>query len=179
LRLKTALLITYCLFILPTLHAQKALQLQKYSVEYKVKNAGFNTKGRFDKMTANVIFDESALEKSSILATIETNSFNSGMTMRDNHMKNKDYFDVQTYPTLKMVSTKITKNEKGYVGTFNLTIKSTTQTIQLPFTIVKKGNVLDFQSAELSIDRTAFGVGKSHFSLSNTVRLVINATFTE
>ena len=158
--------------------AQNTLKLQKYLVSYKVKNAGFNTTGRFDKLSAQVVFDENALDKSTISATIETNSFNSGMTMRDNHVKNKDYFDVQNYPTMTLVSTKIEKKDKGYLGTFNLTIKGNTKSVQLPFTVIKNGNNLEFQSLELNIDRTIYGIGKPHFSLSSTVRITINATFT-
>jgi polyisoprenoid-binding protein YceI len=159
-------------------HAQKALTLQKYSVEYTVKNAGIKSKGRFDNLNALVIFDENALDASKISATIQANSFNSGITMRDNHLKDKDYFDVKNFPTITMISTKIIKSGTGYLGSFNLTIKGVTKPVQLPFTAVKNGTTWDFKTTELSIDRTAFGVGKSSFTLSNTVNIAINATFT-
>jgi polyisoprenoid-binding protein YceI len=173
------ILTTCCYLVSLTLNAQKALQLQKYLVEYKVKNAGINSKGRFDKLTATVVFDENALEKSTISAIIETNSFNSGITMRDNHLKDKDYFDVKNHPTITLISTKIIKSENKYLGTFSLTIKGITKSIQLPFIVIKNSNELAFKSEEMSIDRTAYGVGKSSFTLSNTVRISINATFTK
>jgi polyisoprenoid-binding protein YceI len=173
----TVIILVFCLFAFQTIHAQKALKLQKYFVEYTVKNAGINSKGRFDNITANVIFDENMLDKSSISATIQTNSFNSGIALRDKHLKDKDYFDVKTYPIITLVSTKITKSENGYLGNFNLTIKGTTKSIQLPFFVSKNGSTWEFKTTELSIDRTAYGVGGSSFTLSNTVRISINATF--
>ncbi len=173
----TVLILAFCLFAFQTIHAQKALKLQKYFVEYTVKNAGINSKGRFDNITANIIFDENMLDKSSISATIQVNSFNSGITMRDNHLKDKDYFDVKTYPNITLISTKIVKSGNGYLGNFNLTIKGITKSIQLPFTVIKNGNAFEFKATELSIDRTAYGVGGSSFTLSNTVRISINATF--
>jgi polyisoprenoid-binding protein YceI len=177
LKKNTVIIAALCLFTFQTIHAQKALKLQKYVVEYTVKNAGINSKGRFDNLTAEVVFDENMLDKSSISATIQTNSFNSGITMRDNHLKDKDYFDVKNYPTITLLSTKIVKSANGYLGTFNLTLKSTTKSVQLPFSIVKKDNTLEFKATDLSIDRTAYGIGKSSFTLSNTVRIAINATF--
>jgi polyisoprenoid-binding protein YceI len=171
------LTLAICLLAFQTIHAQKALKLQKYFVEYTVKNAGINSKGRFDNITANVIFDENMLDKSSISAIIQVNSFNSGIALRDKHLKDKDYFDAKTYPTITLVSTKITKSGNGYLGNFNLTIKGTTKSIQLPFFVSKNGSTWEFKTTELSIDRTAYGVGGSSFTLSNTVRISINATF--
>ncbi len=161
------------------LNAQKALTLKKYFVEYSVKNAGINSTGRFDNISANVVLDDSHLEKSYISATIQTTSFNSGVAMRDKHLKDKDYFDAAGYPTITLVSSKIIKKGIGYLGTFNLTIKGTTKTVQLPFYVTANGNDLEFKSSELSIDRTAYGVGGSSFTLSNTVKLNITATFSK
>jgi polyisoprenoid-binding protein YceI len=170
------LIAVFCL-ALQAVNAQKALVLKKYAVEYAVRNAGIKSTGRFDNVSANGAFDENNLAGSSISATIQVASFNSGMTMRDNHLKAKDYFDVANFPTINLVSTQIVKSGNGYVGTFNLTIKGTTKSIQLPFTVVKNGTNLEFKATELAIDRTAYGVGGSSFTLSNTVKIAINATF--
>jgi polyisoprenoid-binding protein YceI len=117
------------------------------------------------------------LSASSISATIDVNSFNSGVTMRDNHLKAKDYFDAAGFPTIFLVSTQIVKSVNGYTGTFNLTIKGTTKSVQMPFTVVRNGTDLEFKATELSIDRTAYGVGGSSFTLSNTVKLSLSGTF--
>jgi polyisoprenoid-binding protein YceI len=172
----TVLIVLLCL-ALPTAHAQKALTLKKYAVEYAVKNAGFKSTGRFDKASATVKFDENNLGASSISATIDVNSFNSGVTMRDNHLKAKDYFDAAGFPTIFLVSTQIVKSGNGYTGTFNLTIKGTTKSVQMPFTVVRNGTDLEFKATELSIDRTAYRVGGSSFTLSNTVKLSLSGTF--
>jgi polyisoprenoid-binding protein YceI len=174
---KIPVLITLLCLVFQIAEAQKPLTLKKYLVEYAVKNAGFKSTGRFDNASATVKFDENNLSGSSITATIQTASFNSGATMRDNHLKAKDYFDVASFPTITLVSTKIVKSGNGYTGTFNLTIKGTTKSVQMPFTVVKNGTDLEFKATELSIDRTAYGVGGSSFTLSNTVKLSISGTF--
>ncbi len=161
------------------LNAQKALTLKKYFVQYTVKNAGINSTGRFDNISANVVLDDSQLDKSSIYATIQTASFNSSIALRDKHLKDKEYLDAVNYPTITLASTKITKKENGYLGTFNLTIKGITKSVQLPFYVTVKGNDLEFVSSDLSIDRTAYGVGGSSFTLSNTVKIKITATFSK
>ncbi|NJN33513.1 MAG: YceI family protein [Saprospiraceae bacterium] len=162
-----------------TIQAQKSLVLQKYLIEYTVKNAGIKSKGRFDKASAAVVFDENQLDLSRISATIQVSSFNSGITLRDNHLKAEGYFDAKNFPSITLVSTKIMKSgtANNFIGTFDLTIKNTTKSIQLPFTVIKNTNQVEFKTTEFSIDRTEFGVGKSSFTLSNTVRVAISATF--
>ncbi len=174
---KNTLLIALFCLVLQVADAQKALILKKCTVEYAVKNAGIKSTGRFDNVSAVVKFDESNVSASSISATISTNSFNSGIAMRDKHLKGKEYFDAANFPNINLVSTQIQKNANGYVGTFNLTIKGTTKSVQLPFSVTNNGNDLDFKATELSIDRTVYSVGGSSFTLSNTVKITLNATF--
>ncbi len=174
---KNSLLIALFCLVLQVVQAQKALILKKYTVEYVVKNAGIKSTGRFDNVSAVVKFDENNVAASSISATIQANSFNSGIAMRDKHLKAKDYFDATNFPNINLVSTQIQKSGNSYVGTFNLTIKGTTKSVQLPFSVTNNGNDLDFKATELSIDRTAYGVGGSSFTLSNTVKIMLNATF--
>lgn len=174
---KNSLLIALFCLVLQVVQAQKALTLKKYTVEYAVKNAGIKSTGRFDNVSTVVKFDENNVAASSISATIQVNSFNSGIVMRDKHLKAKDYFDAATFPNISLVSTQIQKNGNGYIGTFNLTIKGTTKTVQLPFSVTNNGNDVDFKATELSIDRTAYGVGGSSMTLSNTVKITLNATF--
>ena len=175
---KISFLIALFCLVLQVADAQKPLTLKKVSVEYAVRNAGIKSTGRFDNVSADVKFDETNLGASSISATIQTASFNSGVALRDKHLKAKDYFDAAGFPTITLVSTQIVKTGNGYLGTFNLTLKGTTKSVQLPFSVVKNGTNLTFNATELSIDRTAFGVGGSSFTLSNTVKIAINAVFT-
>jgi polyisoprenoid-binding protein YceI len=161
----------------PAVFAQKALVLQSAKVEYKIKNAGINTTGHFGKVAADVLFDANNLEKSKISATVQVGSLNSGIGLRDKHLKGEAYFNAEKYPVISLISTKITKTDSGYLGTFTLSIKAVTQTIQLPFTVTPNGNALDFQTTEFSIDRTSYGVGKSSITLSNAVNISIKATF--
>jgi polyisoprenoid-binding protein YceI len=160
------------------LNAQKALKLTQYFIEYTVKNAGIKSTGRFDEVNAAVVFDENNLAESSISANILTRSFNSSMALRDKHLKGEEYFDAEHFPNISLVSTKISKTTNGYIGDFNLTIKGTTKAIKLNFTVVQKGNTYDFKSSDLIINRLDYGVGKSSMTLSNTVKLSLNATFT-
>jgi polyisoprenoid-binding protein YceI len=177
--IKFSVLIYTVLFLtsMPSLFAQKSLIFQSAKVEYKIKNAGINTSGHFDKVAADVIFDANNLDKSKISATVQVSSLNSGIGLRDKHLKGDGYFDAEKYPVIFLVATKITKTDSGYLGTFNLTIKAVTQSIQLPFTVTSNGNTLDFQTTEFSVERLTYGVGKSSITLSNTVNISIKAIF--
>ena len=170
--------IIICSLAMQAANAQKVLVLKSHLIAYKVKNAGFNSFGQFDKMTASVAFDEENLDKSMISATLLVSSFNSGIRLRDKHLKSEDYFDLQKYPTITLVSTKIAKTKDGYLGTFDLTIKAVSKSIQLPFTVTKNGGISVFKTNELVIDRLIYGLGKASLTLGNTVYLNLEATFT-
>lgn len=165
------------LFLLLTINcaiAQVKYTLTKATVTFQVKNMGFNTGGNINDVHTNILFDAANLNSSSIEASADMKSLNTGNDMKDEHLKSADYFDVATYPKITMKSVAI-KHKKGnnYVGQFNVTIKNKTQLLDVPFTYTEIGNTADFDGI-LKLKRSDFGIGGSSMTMADDVTVNIN-----
>ena len=63
--------------------------------------------GRFSDLSGTIIADPANLAKSSVTFTIKAASIDTQVAFRDADLRKKDYFDVDDYPTITFVSTKI------------------------------------------------------------------------
>ena len=167
------------LFLTAFVYAQTRQTVTKSEVSYEIKNMGFNTHGVFTGLQADIKFDDKNLKTSSIDATIDATSINSDNTMRDNHLKSDDYFDVAKYPkiTMKSVSFK-NKGGSNYTGIFNVTIKDKTKPVEVAFSYVENGNNGMFKGS-FKINRKDFGIGGSTLTLAEEARVNITAETTK
>lgn len=153
--------------------AQADQKVISSAVTFQIKNMGINTEGKFGGLKATINFDKNNLDKSSIEATIETKTLDSDNSLRDNHLKKEDYFDVEKYPEIKMKSVSI-NSLKGdnYNGVFDVTIKSKTKRIKVPFTYTENGNKASFKG-NFTINRTDFDIGGKSMVLANNANVAI------
>ena len=109
---------------------------QNSSVIFKISNLGFIIPGSFKGLKGNISFDPEKLSQSVFDVTVDARTVNTDNNMRDEHLKGESYFDVNKYPVIHLVSTKISSNGKkgSYLFYGNLTIKNTTKEISFPFT---------------------------------------------
>ncbi|TAE13104.1 MAG: YceI family protein [Bacteroidetes bacterium] len=148
--------------------AQTAWDVKTYSVGFVIKNAGFNVDGSFKGLTYTLKFDEGGANDV-INASVDASTINTNNNARDKHLRKSDYFDVEKYPKISLKSVSFTKVSAGkYKGTFKLTIKATTKTVEIPFTF-DKGTFV----GELTINRLDYGVGESSWVLSNDVKIKV------
>ena len=130
------------------------------SVQFRIKNFGFNVTGTFTGLQGVIRFDPNNLATCHFEATIDAKTINTGVDMRDKHLRKSDYFDVENYPQIKFVSVKISPGTKsGTLFIFGkLTIKNVTKDISFPFTAVPAENGYLFKG-EFKINRRDFKVG--------------------
>ncbi len=128
-----------------------------------------NVIGQFEDFEVKVKLADNDFENAQFEMIAQTSSLITGNTIRDNHLKNKDFLDVERYPTLKFISQSIKKtgNEDCILSGI-LTLKEEEREVQLRIEI--GGLVKDSYSGALKtgysisgeIDRRDFGI---HFSL--------------
>lgn len=130
---------------------------------FKVKHLMIsNVKGEFTKFNATI--EGNTFENSKITANVDAASIFTNNTDRDGHLKSADFFEVETYPSLKFESTSITKDDEGeYTLIGELTIKGTTKTVELDvefggFMTDPYGNEKAGYSIEGKINRKDFGL---------------------
>lgn len=77
-------------------------------VTFEVKHFGTSTnRGRFDKKSGTVTLDAAAKTGKAEI-TIETGSINTGTVPFDGHLKSKDFFNAEAFPTATFVGDKFT-----------------------------------------------------------------------
>ena len=147
----------------------------KATVTFSIRNAGLTVTGTFGGFSGDLIFDPAMPEKTQLSASVETATIETGIGLRNNHLKKTDYFDVATYPRISLRSTRIERQDSdAYTGTFELTIKNTTRAVAIPFTIVQKGMMATF-SGQFTLNRLEYKVGKPGLLMGNgvTVQVVV------
>lgn len=69
----------------------QAIHSSKSSVQFSIKNAGLTVDGTFDEIHGTIQFDEQQLASSSFKVKIPVKSLNTGIEMRDKHLKKDDF----------------------------------------------------------------------------------------
>jgi polyisoprenoid-binding protein YceI len=119
-------------------------------------------RGRFTDYTADIVTAEDPLQ-STLDATIQMASIDTGDEGRDGHLRTNDFFDVEQFPTMTFTSTGITGSGGDYELTGDLTIKGVTKpvTFDLEFGGVGKdpwGNTRAGFTVTGTINRKDFGM---------------------
>ena len=130
------------------------------SVQFKIKNLGFNVTGSFSGLDGTVAYDPARPTETVFDVSVDANSINTDNNMRDNHLREDTYFDVKKYPRIRFVSVKVTsstrRNEFFVFG--KLMIKDHSKDISFPFTVTPSGPGYLFKGS-FTINRKDFGVG--------------------
>ncbi|TNE55247.1 MAG: hypothetical protein EP338_04600 [Bacteroidetes bacterium] len=126
-----ALTILLSAFMLTTTQ-WKVVDHENVSVNFELVDEG--TTGSFTGVQTVFTFDAMHLENSSIEATVQANTVNTGNDGRDNHLKNEDFFDVEKYPTISFKSDRIEASEFGFVAIGKLSMKDQVHEVKVPFT---------------------------------------------
>jgi len=136
------------------------------NVGFKVKHLMVsNVKGSFDKHTGTVEINDKDITKSRVEVSIDTNSINTNVQKRDEHLRSADFFDVAKYPTMTFVSKKVAKAGKDKLKvTGDLTLHGVTRQVVLDVEPISKeskdpwGNIRRGTAATTKIDRKDFGL---------------------
>lgn len=135
------------------------------TAEFSVKHLMISTvTGRFKTLRGTIEYREEAPEKSRVEAEIDVASIDTGVEMRDNHLRSADFFDAVNHPKIRFESRRAERIdvERGRVHG-DLTIRGTTRSVVLEVdhegTITDPwGNQRTGLAATTVIDRKDFGL---------------------
>ncbi len=104
--------------------------------------------------------------------SVDASKVNTGIGLRDRHLRNEDYFAVKSYPELMFSSAKISRTPVAntFILTGDLQIKGIAKALTFPLTMEKMGNEYLF-FAKFNINRKDFAVGGNHFFMGDDVEV--------
>lgn len=136
------------------------------SAQFSVRHMMISTvRGQFGGVKGSILYDSKDPSKSSVEATIDCTTVNTGEPKRDSDLKTAEFFDVQKYPVMKFKSTKVEAAGPGKLKvTGDLTINAITKTVILqvdgPTPPIKdtQGREKIGVSGTTTISRKSFGI---------------------
>ena len=136
------------------------------NVGFKVRHLMVsNVKGNFEKHTGVVEINDKDITKSKVEVSIDTNSINTNVQKRDEHLRSAEFFDVAKYPAMTFVSKKVAKAGKDKLKvTGDLTLHGITKQVVLDVESPTKeskdpwGNIRKGATATTKINRKDFGL---------------------
>ncbi len=136
------------------------------AAEFKVKHMMIsNVKGSLTGLTGVLTEHQTDSTLSSVEASIDLATVNTGDAQRDGHLKSADFFDIEKYPTMTFKSTQVKRNGEGeYKVTGDLTVHGVTRPVSFavegPSAPGKDpwGNTRIGLSATTKINRKDFGL---------------------
>ena len=121
--------------------------------------------GKFAKVNARIEMDSADITKSTVVATIDAATVDTGEAGRDNDLRSANFFDVANFPSATFASTAVSKNGNGLSIVGNLTLHGITQPVTLnvegPNGPVPGmgGKQHSGFAATTTLSRAAFGIG--------------------
>lgn len=139
---------------------------------------------RWGKWSAEINWNSSEPEKSTVTATIDVASVDSGVERLDEHLRSADFFEAETYPSITFNSTALTLTgpDTGEL-TGDLTVKDVTKPVTFAVKINRaaddgfaKAYKLGF-SATGQLKRSDYGVDLYVPMVSDDIEFTIEAEF--
>ncbi|HWY67889.1 MAG TPA: YceI family protein [Terriglobales bacterium] len=155
---------------------------------FTVRHMGIsNVHGRFVKTSGTATIDDGDITKSSVNATMDVNSIDTGNENRDGDLKSPNYFDAAQFPTITFKSKSVSKNGEGKLKVVgDLTIHGVTKEVTLDVDgpsapLEQRGNKRRGLSATTSVNRKDFGVGAKApaVMIGEEIKIDIDAELTQ
>jgi len=183
-------LTTICLLTLAACLQQASAQ--EYSVDtghsaviFGIQHVGLgNTYGRFNDFSGTIDYDPDDPAQGSVTVTVQVASVDSHSKKRDEHLRNADFFDAGTHPTMTFTGTgfqPVDGKDGHYTLTGELTIRGTTKEITVPVHKVGAGThpflkvpAIGFE-AEFHIPVKEFGIGQGKYAdaIGDQARIIV------
>jgi polyisoprenoid-binding protein YceI len=140
-------------------------------VLFSVKGPFGTVNGSFTGLQASIHFDPNDLAGSTIQASIDAKTVNSGVGMRNKHLRSEEqYLNTDKFPRITFKSSKIEKSASGYKAIGDLTLKGITKPAEIAFTFTPNANAGVFKG-EFSIKRGDFNLGKPGGSIGEIITM--------
>lgn len=132
-------------------------------VSFSIRHFVSNVSGRFRDFDGVIKYDRANPAASSVEFTVKAASIDTTNNDRDEHLRSKDFFEVQKFPTLTFTSTQVVaKDGTTLEVTGNLTLHGVTRPVTFPVSLLgtvktPRGEKAGFE-ASFKIDRKEYGI---------------------
>jgi polyisoprenoid-binding protein YceI len=132
------------------------------NLAFSVRHLGINNvKGHFDEFDGAIVVDNGAIKEAH--ATIQAKSINTGVKMRDDHLRSADFFDADKHPVITFKTKSVEKKDDQTVLVADFTIRGVTKEVRLPMKLSgpikdQEGKTRIGVEGKLAINRKDYGI---------------------
>lgn len=149
-------------------------------IGFSVRHLGLtSTPGVFKRFTAEVRFDDQAIEASAIRFEVEVASIDTALALRDEHLRGGDWFDAEAHPKAVFASRVVRRG--ALEGQLTIDGDLTLRGVTLPLTLDARltgraanpwtqAPVVGFEATGI-VRRSVYGMGAFPGALSDEVKL--------
>jgi polyisoprenoid-binding protein YceI len=83
------------------------IQPEASEIMFRATSRLMNAEGHFSRFSGDVVVDPAVPTSAKIMLTIEAASLDTGIDMRDRHLRSVDFFDVERHPTIAFQSVRV------------------------------------------------------------------------
>ena len=132
------------------------------AIAFEVSNFGVSVvKGHFRQFSGTIHFAPGNVQSLGVRVRIQTASIDTGLSLRDQHLRSSDFFDASTHPEILFAGTDTTSvGEKTFRLHGDLTLHGVTRPVELEGQYRDTGDLRQRVAFEgqTVIDRTEYGV---------------------
>lgn len=166
--------ILFFLFLLLSVPGKAQWRFSGGTVQFSIKNAGLRVEGKFTGIQARVEFDPARPETAVLFASVDANTIETGIKLRDKHLKKEEYFFTDKYPQINLSLVNLIKRQSDWLGRFNLTLKGTTRTVEIPLVFAENGKSASL-SGKFTLNRLDYQVGGNSWTMGDEVKINVSA----
>lgn len=151
------------------------------TVEFAIRNLWYTVHGRFQTVEGVIVFDGNDISRSTVEASIHVASIDTGNKRRDAHLRSKEFFDAESYPTIEFRSLSVRRgrDRDSLDLEGELTVKGRTSRVALAVNEMDhsrspRGEEFIYYSATTEIDRFDFGISYGRAIIGRKLKVTIN-----
>ena len=138
------------------------VQPEASEVTFQATSRLMNAEGRFQRFSGQVVVDTKDFATAKVTLSIEAGSIDTGITMRDNHLRSEDFLDVRKFPTITFESQRVEGGGQRVNVIGQLTVHGVTRDITVPVE-VNVSEVALVASGQFVINRRDYGIAYDSF----------------
>jgi polyisoprenoid-binding protein YceI len=148
------------------------IQPEASEITFRATSRLMNADGRFARFSGDVMVDPAVLAGARVSLTIDTASLDTGIEMRDNHLRSSDFFDVERFPTVAFQSVRVEAAGRRATVVGRLTLHGVTREIAVPIDVQITSAAL-VASGEFIVNRGEYAMNYNSFlnPIGNEVRV--------
>ena len=148
------------------------IQPEASEITFRATSRLMNAEGHFGRFSGDVVADPAGPNGARINLTIDAASLETGIEMRDKHLRSADFFDIERFPTIAFQSVRVEAAGRRATVMGRLTLHGVTREIAVPVDVHITETAL-VASGEFIVNRGEYAMNYNSFlnPIGNEVRV--------